>query len=93
MIGRDVKPANIMLDDRGEPFLMDFGSARPDGEALITVDGQILGTPAYLTPEQTECGAADARTDVYSFGNRTLRVAHRPATISRQRAERIASGD
>ena len=68
VIHRDVKPANIMLDDHGAPFLMDFGLARRDGEALITVDGQILGTPAYMSPEQAEGRRADARTDVYSLG-------------------------
>jgi WD40 repeat protein len=68
VIHRDVKPSNIMLDDLGKPFLMDFGLARRDGEALITVAGQILGTPAYMSPEQAEGRRADARTDVYSMG-------------------------
>ena len=68
VIHRDVKPANIMLDERGEPFLMDFGLARREGEALITVAGTILGTPAYMSPEQAEGKSVDARSDVYSLG-------------------------
>jgi WD40 repeat protein/serine/threonine protein kinase len=68
VVHRDVKPSNIMLDDRGTTFLMDFGLARRDGEALITVDGTILGTPAYMSPEQAEGKKADARSDIYSLG-------------------------
>jgi WD40 repeat protein len=68
IIHRDVKPSNIMLDDQGDPFLMDFGLARRDGEVLITVAGQILGTPAYMSPEQAEGRPADGRSDVYSLG-------------------------
>ncbi len=68
VIHRDVKPSNIMLDDRGKPYLMDFGLARRDGVAVITHDGAILGTPAYMSPEQAEGKHVDARTDVYSLG-------------------------
>jgi len=68
IIHRDVKPANIMLDEHAEPFLMDFGLARRDGEAVITHEGTILGTPAYMSPEQAQGRPVDARTDVYSLG-------------------------
>ena len=71
VIHRDVKPSNIMIDDRGEPHLMDFGLARRElGEVTITVDGAAMGTPGYMSPEQARGCAhqADRRTDVYSVG-------------------------
>jgi eukaryotic-like serine/threonine-protein kinase len=68
VIHRDVKPSNIMLDDRSKPYLMDFGLARRDGVAVITHDGAILGTPAYMSPEQAEGKAAGAKSDIYSLG-------------------------
>jgi WD40 repeat protein/serine/threonine protein kinase len=68
---RDLKPANIMIDGDGQPLLMDFGLARREvGEVTVTMDGHILGTPAYMSPEQAEgqSHAADGRSDVYSLG-------------------------
>ena len=58
-----------MLDEHGKPFLMDFGLAKRGGDAVLTVDGQILGTPAYMSPEQAAGQAnVDARSDIYSLG-------------------------
>jgi hypothetical protein len=71
VIHRDVKPSNIMLDAAGKVYLMDFGLARRDaGEIAMTLDGQILGTPAYMSPEQAggEGHRVDGRGDVYSLG-------------------------
>jgi tRNA A-37 threonylcarbamoyl transferase component Bud32 len=71
VVHRDLKPANIMIDTAGEPHLMDFGLARREvGEITVTTDGQILGTPAYMSPEQAQGDShtADRRSDVYSLG-------------------------
>jgi tRNA A-37 threonylcarbamoyl transferase component Bud32 len=71
VIHRDVKPSNIMLDSDGQPHLMDFGLAKRDaGDVTMTLDGQVLGTPAYMSPEQAagEGHKVDGRSDVYSLG-------------------------
>ena len=71
VIHRDLKPSNVMLDDQGEPHVMDFGLAkRETGEITMTIEGQVLGTPAYMSPEQAggQIKWVDRRTDIYSLG-------------------------
>lgn len=71
VIHRDLKPSNILIDDHGEPHLLDFGLAkRKDTEVTMTTDGVILGTPAYMSPEQArgESARVDGRSDTYSLG-------------------------
>lgn len=68
IIHRDLKPANILLDDRGNAYLADFGLARTlEGDASLTKTGSILGTPAYMSPEQGRGEKLDPRSDIYSL--------------------------
>lgn len=71
VVHRDLKPSNVMLDRDNEPHIMDFGLAKREaGEITMTLDGQVLGTPAYMSPEQAKGDShrVDRRADIYSFG-------------------------
>ncbi|NOZ20926.1 MAG: SUMF1/EgtB/PvdO family nonheme iron enzyme [Planctomycetes bacterium] len=69
VIHRDVKPDNIMIDAEGRVMISDFGLAKSITEETgLTITGQIVGTPFYMSPEQCEGKTADTRSDIYSLG-------------------------
>ena len=67
IVHRDLKPENVLIDKHGAVKIMDFGVARLI-DSHLTVTGQLLGTPAYMSPEQVEGKPVDARSDIYSLG-------------------------
>ena len=69
IVHRDIKPENILVDHQDEPHICDFGLAkRMEEDVEETMDGSVLGTPAYMSPEQARGERADRRSDIWSLG-------------------------
>lgn len=68
VLHRDIKPSNIMLDTTGNAYLTDFGIARIMGESQFTATGDLIGTPAYMSPEQGKGLELTNASDIYSLG-------------------------
>lgn len=68
IIHRDIKPGNILVSHDGNVKLIDFGVARDDGSTRLTVTGMIVGTPAYMAPEQANDNPLSPQSDVFSLG-------------------------
>ncbi len=98
IVHRDIKPANLLLDGRRRALVADFGIARLATEGTMTTTGQLLGTAAYLSPEQALGEPATAASDIYSLavvgyelltGSRPFRAEHFAAQ-ARQHVEAVA---
>jgi hypothetical protein len=107
VIHRDLKPANIVLGDFGEVYVLDWGVAKVIGEtddfedvrSAGTISGAVVGTPAYMPPEQASGGVVDARADVFALGRVLAEILGRdaepPPELMRvaARAEAVALAD
>jgi serine/threonine protein kinase len=93
VIHRDIKPSNLILDPTGKLRILDFGLARFEGEASLTLTGDMLGTPAYMSPEQARRRQipVDHRTDIYSLGATLYEVLTRQPPIDGEDQQEMLS--
>ena len=68
VVHRDFKPSNVLITNAGDPKVMDFGLAKLTQSSIATVEGSLLGSPAYMSPEQAMGKPADERSDIYALG-------------------------
>jgi|GEM_PF-2933236 len=67
IIHRDIKPGNVMISQKGEVLLTDFGLAKATAMQAISMHGEVVGTPAYMSPEQARSGSVGPRSDLFSL--------------------------
>jgi serine/threonine-protein kinase len=92
IVHRDVKPANLLLAEGGRLVLADFGVARVSEEdSLVTRTGTLLGTPAFMSPEQATGGELDARSDLYSMGATLYQLATGSLPVTGGPAKAVAA--
>ena len=91
VVHRDIKPANIIIRPNGQVKVADFGIARIES-SQYTQAGTVLGTPAYMSPEQFMGQTVDRRSDIFSAGVVLYRVPDRRAAVLRHRDDDHAQG-
>ena len=93
VIHRDIKPGNLLVAEGGRLVLADFGVARvaEDDSSLVTRTGALLGTPAFMSPEQATGGELDARSDLYSVGATLYQLATGSLPVSGNAARAVAA--
>ncbi len=95
MVHRDVKPANLLIDDAGRLWVTDFGLALMQSDTRLTMTGDLVGTLRYMSPEQAlaQRVVVDHRTDVYSLGATLYELALPGAGGQRWRSAGITAAD